>query len=139
MTDPRSVSWQLSGFGDEIDADPRVQVAVLQALGANHIDVRSAWDTNMPSGLMGLPGPTSTSGNQLGTPSDSLAVSAARALSGHRVELTSPRSAADGTGWALAGSRGPQTCPVRSRQTSASVGLNVSLGSRTACRWNWVR
>ena len=47
MTDPQSVSWQLSGFGDEIDADPRIQVAVLQALGANHIDVRSAWDTNI--------------------------------------------------------------------------------------------
>ena len=47
MTDPQSVSWQLSGFGDEIDADPRVQVAVLQALGANHIDVRSAWGTNI--------------------------------------------------------------------------------------------
>jgi len=40
MTDSQSVSWQLSGFGDEIDADPRVQVAALQALGANHIDVR---------------------------------------------------------------------------------------------------
>jgi hypothetical protein len=39
MTDSQSVSWQLSGFGDEIDADPRVQVAVLQALGANHVDV----------------------------------------------------------------------------------------------------
>jgi len=37
----------LSGFGDEIDADPIVQVAVLQALGANHIEVRSAWDTNV--------------------------------------------------------------------------------------------
>jgi sugar phosphate isomerase/epimerase len=42
-----SVSWKLSGFGDEIDADPTVQVAVLQALGANHIEVRSAWDTNI--------------------------------------------------------------------------------------------
>jgi sugar phosphate isomerase/epimerase len=42
-----SVSWQLSGFGDEIDADPTVQVAVLQALGASHIEVRSAWDTNI--------------------------------------------------------------------------------------------
>jgi len=42
-----SVSWKLSGFGDEIDADPTVQVAVLQALGANHIEVRSAWDTNV--------------------------------------------------------------------------------------------
>lgn len=47
MGDPQSVSWRLAGFGDEIDADPRVQVAVLQALGANHIDVRSAWDTNI--------------------------------------------------------------------------------------------
>ena len=28
MTDPRSVSWQLPGFGDEIDADPRVQAPV---------------------------------------------------------------------------------------------------------------
>lgn len=46
MTDPQSVSWQLSGFGDEIDADARIRVAVLQALGANHIDVRSAWGTN---------------------------------------------------------------------------------------------
>ena len=41
------MSWKLSGFGDEIDADPTVQVAVLQALGANHIEVRSAWDTNV--------------------------------------------------------------------------------------------
>jgi sugar phosphate isomerase/epimerase len=47
MSGPQSRKWQLSGFGDEIDADPRVQVAVLQALGANHIDVRSAWDTNI--------------------------------------------------------------------------------------------
>lgn len=39
--------WTLSGFGDEIDPDPRVQVAVLQALGAGHVEVRSAWDTNV--------------------------------------------------------------------------------------------
>jgi sugar phosphate isomerase/epimerase len=39
--------WQLSGFGDEIDANPVVQVAALQALGASHIEVRSAWDTNV--------------------------------------------------------------------------------------------
>ncbi|MCU1523198.1 MAG: sugar phosphate isomerase/epimerase [Microbacteriaceae bacterium] len=45
MTD--EVNWTLSGFGDEIDADPAVQVAVLQALGANHIEVRSAWGTNI--------------------------------------------------------------------------------------------
>jgi sugar phosphate isomerase/epimerase len=40
-------SWTLSGFGDEIDADPAVQVAVLRALGASHIEVRSAWHTNI--------------------------------------------------------------------------------------------
>ena len=40
-------AWLLSGFGDEIDPDPAVQVAVLQALGANHIEVRSAWNTNI--------------------------------------------------------------------------------------------
>jgi sugar phosphate isomerase/epimerase len=39
--------WQLSGFGDEIDADPIVQVSVLQSLGACHIEVRSAWGTNV--------------------------------------------------------------------------------------------
>jgi len=47
MTQAQSVTWKLSGFGDEVDADPAVQVAVLQALGANHIEVRSAWDTNI--------------------------------------------------------------------------------------------
>jgi sugar phosphate isomerase/epimerase len=41
------VTWQLSGFGDEIDPDPVVQVSVLQALGANHIEVRSAWGANI--------------------------------------------------------------------------------------------
>jgi sugar phosphate isomerase/epimerase len=41
------ITWTLSGFGDEIDADPNVQVAVLQALGANHIEIRSAWNTNV--------------------------------------------------------------------------------------------
>jgi sugar phosphate isomerase/epimerase len=41
------VKWALSGFGDEIDPDPVVQVAVLQALGANHIEVRSAWGVNI--------------------------------------------------------------------------------------------
>lgn len=39
--------WQLSGFGDEIDPDPAVQAAVLLALGASHIEVRSAWGTNV--------------------------------------------------------------------------------------------
>jgi sugar phosphate isomerase/epimerase len=40
-------TWTLSGFGDEIDTDPRVQVAVLKALGASHIEVRSAWGVNV--------------------------------------------------------------------------------------------
>ncbi|WP_306232685.1 sugar phosphate isomerase/epimerase family protein [Agrococcus beijingensis] len=40
-------TWTLSGFGDEIDPDPRVQVAVLKALGAQHIEVRSAWGVNV--------------------------------------------------------------------------------------------
>jgi sugar phosphate isomerase/epimerase len=42
-----TVAWTLSGFGDEIDPDPAVQVAVLKALGASHIEVRSAWGTNV--------------------------------------------------------------------------------------------
>ena len=41
------MTWQLSGFGDEIDPDPIVQTSVLQALGARHIEVRSAWGTNI--------------------------------------------------------------------------------------------
>jgi sugar phosphate isomerase/epimerase len=42
-----TVTWELSGFGDEVDPDPRVQCAVLLALGASHIEVRSAWDVNI--------------------------------------------------------------------------------------------
>lgn len=42
-----TVSWKLTGFGDEIDPDPSVQVAALQALGAHHIEVRSAWGINV--------------------------------------------------------------------------------------------
>jgi sugar phosphate isomerase/epimerase len=41
------MTWTLSGFGDEIDADPVIQLSVLQALGAKHIEVRSAWGTNI--------------------------------------------------------------------------------------------
>ncbi|GAA3641094.1 sugar phosphate isomerase/epimerase [Microbacterium awajiense] len=40
-------SWTLSGFGDEIDPDPSVQIAVLQALGASNLEVRSAWGVNV--------------------------------------------------------------------------------------------
>src|SRR2546429_5495899 len=43
----RTPAWTLSGFGDEIDPDPAIQVSVLQALGARHIEVRGAWDTNI--------------------------------------------------------------------------------------------
>ena len=39
--------WLLSGFGDEVDPNPIVQGATLQALGASHIEVRSAWGTNV--------------------------------------------------------------------------------------------
>ena len=47
MTSGHSNQWVLSGFGDEVDPDPRIQLAVLQALGATHIEVRSAWGTNV--------------------------------------------------------------------------------------------
>lgn len=40
-------TWTLSGFGDEIDPDPAVQTAVLAALGARFIEVRSAWGINV--------------------------------------------------------------------------------------------
>ncbi|UKA57714.1 sugar phosphate isomerase/epimerase [Arthrobacter sp. FW306-2-2C-D06B] len=53
-TDPKEIFvtetnavWSLSGFGDEVDPDPAVQAAVLLALGASHIEVRSAWGTNV--------------------------------------------------------------------------------------------
>ncbi|MEY9860135.1 sugar phosphate isomerase/epimerase [Catenulispora sp. GAS73] len=44
---PNPITWTLSGFGDEISPDPEVQIAVLQALGARHIEMRGAWDTNV--------------------------------------------------------------------------------------------
>jgi sugar phosphate isomerase/epimerase len=47
MTIAPPPTWTLSGFGDEIDEDPHLQVAVLQALGARHIELRSAWGTNI--------------------------------------------------------------------------------------------
>lgn len=47
MTDGTTAVWPLSGFGDEVDPDPAVQAAVLLALGASHIEVRSAWGTNV--------------------------------------------------------------------------------------------
>jgi len=47
VTLDNAVHWKLSGFGDEIDPDPHVQGAVLLALGAHHIEVRSAWGINV--------------------------------------------------------------------------------------------
>jgi sugar phosphate isomerase/epimerase len=47
VKDEQTVAWTLSGFGDEIDPDPVVQIAVLSALGARHVEVRSAWSTNV--------------------------------------------------------------------------------------------
>lgn len=46
VTHPQAV-WSLSGFGDEVDPDPAIQAAVLLALGASHIEVRSAWGVNV--------------------------------------------------------------------------------------------
>lgn len=46
-TEAAQTTWQLSGFGDEIDPNPAVQAAVLLALGASHIEVRSAWGVNV--------------------------------------------------------------------------------------------
>jgi sugar phosphate isomerase/epimerase len=40
-------AWRLSGFGDEIDPDPRVQAAVLRGLGASFVEVRAAWGVNV--------------------------------------------------------------------------------------------
>lgn len=47
MTETNTAVWTLSGFGDEVDPDPAVQAAVLLALGAQYIEVRSAWGTNV--------------------------------------------------------------------------------------------
>ena len=47
MSNAQNPTWTLSGFGDEIDPDPKVQAAVLLALGASHIEVRSAWGVNV--------------------------------------------------------------------------------------------
>ncbi|WP_243695137.1 sugar phosphate isomerase/epimerase family protein [Agromyces protaetiae] len=47
MSDRPTTTWRLSGFGDEIDADPVIQLAVLEAVGARAIEVRSAWGDNI--------------------------------------------------------------------------------------------
>ena len=47
MTKQATAVWPLSGFGDEVDPDPAIQASVLLALGATHMEVRSAWGTNV--------------------------------------------------------------------------------------------
>ena len=47
MTKQATAVWPLSGFGDEVDPDPAIKASVLLALGATHIEVRSAWGTNV--------------------------------------------------------------------------------------------
>jgi sugar phosphate isomerase/epimerase len=37
----------ISGFGDEIAAEPAEQLAVLRDLGIRHLDLRGAWDSNV--------------------------------------------------------------------------------------------
>src|SRR5215213_6646890 len=39
--------FTISGFGDEIAADPAEQLAVLDGLGIRHLDLRGAWDRNI--------------------------------------------------------------------------------------------
>jgi len=40
-------TFTISGFGDEIAADPAEQLAVLDGLGIRHLDLRGAWDRNV--------------------------------------------------------------------------------------------
>ncbi|MCC6178292.1 MAG: sugar phosphate isomerase/epimerase [Chloroflexi bacterium] len=39
--------FTISGFGDEIDPDPDVQLATLAALGIQYLDLRGAWSRNI--------------------------------------------------------------------------------------------
>lgn len=39
--------WTLSGFSDEISPDLQEQAALLDELGLSHLELRSAWDTNV--------------------------------------------------------------------------------------------
>ena len=39
--------WTMSGFADEIDPDLKTQCTVLNDLGINHVEFRSAWNTNV--------------------------------------------------------------------------------------------
>jgi sugar phosphate isomerase/epimerase len=42
-----TAAFTISGFGDEIDADPAEQLAVLERLGISHLDLRGAWNRNV--------------------------------------------------------------------------------------------
>jgi sugar phosphate isomerase/epimerase len=42
-----TATFAVSGFGDEIAADPAEQLAVLAGLAINHLDLRGAWDRNV--------------------------------------------------------------------------------------------
>lgn len=39
--------WTLTGFGDEIDSDPGIQLDTLALDGIRHLDLRAAWGTNV--------------------------------------------------------------------------------------------
>ena len=39
--------FTISGFGDEIDADPAEQLSVMASLGISHLDLRGAWNRNV--------------------------------------------------------------------------------------------
>jgi sugar phosphate isomerase/epimerase len=43
----RDGRFVVSGFGDEISADPREQLEVLGSLGISHLDLRGAWGKNV--------------------------------------------------------------------------------------------
>jgi sugar phosphate isomerase/epimerase len=59
----------VSGFGDEISADPAEQLAVLANLGIHHLDLRGAWDRNIldfsPDDIANLKGALATHGAQV--------------------------------------------------------------------------
>lgn len=42
-----SVTWRLSGFGDEIDPEPEAQLRALAGDGIRRLDLRAAWGTNV--------------------------------------------------------------------------------------------
>lgn len=47
MASMANLGVTVSGFGDEISADPAEQLEVLAELGIHHLDLRGAWDRNI--------------------------------------------------------------------------------------------